>query len=421
MTGAGLRPDPKQVFWILRVRTAIAALALFGLFVGRFWWPGETTAWAGFIRSCLFIGLILALPCWRYLVDQVRSNRYAWCLLGFLVYALLSSLLLGDGKVGRRILLLFALFTSVCVIEGQGRNYIRTLLAVMVVVSAVAALITLYYYWEAGHLFKGYRMYAIADSGVAGLAAFENSVLASLEMAFSLVVAFWLILTIRSTPARLAMLCCCVPIVVYLFSTFGRSGWLAAGVAIVALILVISKPVSRRRIVIAGGAGAALILAIFHQFVAYELFQRSLSGRDEIWAMVIGLMPGHWLVGHGADISIEDLLGVQKLLGADAVINHSHSIYVEVLFNYGIIGLVAFTTVIIGTLYVLWRSRRDALNQLWFAILAGTVVVMAVDFNSFISTPNLLWLWLWLPIGWALALSMRQDGRGKSAGRHSVC
>jgi O-antigen ligase len=400
---------------IANVRLFLAIAALCGLLVGRFWWPGETTAWAGFIRACLFLGLIVAFAHIGRVRDVMRNNPYAWCLLGFCVYLALNSLILGDGKAARRIVLLIALFVSLVVVVARGRDYLRGVLVLMTVVSAGVAIFTLFNHWQLGLLFKGYRVGAIADSGLAGLAEFENSVLASLQMAFSLVAAIWLIVNMHGWPRRLALSICCVPIAVYLYATFGRSGWMAAAIACALILSVLSPAAIRKKAFIATVALIVIVLAMFHERIAYELFQRSLTHRDEIWIMVIGLMPGYWLFGHGADISVEQLLGVQKLGGVDAVINHSHSIYVEVLFNYGFVGLFALLAVLFGALAVLWRKRGDGINSLWFAVLLAASVVMAVDFSSFVSTPNLLWLWVWLPLGWAFAITaLPPDRPGQS-------
>ncbi|WP_462381094.1 O-antigen ligase family protein [Pseudomonas sp. Marseille-QA0892] len=383
---------------------------MFGLFAGRFWWPGEASTWAGFIRSCLFVGLLFAMPALPRLIPALRSNPYAWLLLGLLLYIGLSSLFLGNGKTARRVALLLALLVGTCAVyRSVGIALLRPILVAMVCVSAGASGYALYDHWQQGLLFQGYRVGAIANSGLMGFAEFENSVLASLEMAFSFVSALWLVVTSRHNLSRLALLLLWLPIAVYLYCTFGRSGWLAAAVATAVVLVFALKGTARRNVLIGVLASVAALFALFHDRIAYELFQRSLTHRDEIWSMVLGLMPGHWIFGHGADITVETLLGVQPLGGVDVVINHSHSIYIEVLFNYGWAGLVGFIGVLIGAFCVLWAEREEPSTCLWLAILAGACVTMAFDFSSFVSTPNLLWLWLWFPLGWALAISCRRS------------
>lgn len=399
--------------WSEGARLALVLCALFGLFAGRFWWPGEASTWAGFIRSCLFVGLLFAIPAIPRLIPALRNNPYAWLLLGLLLYIGLSSLLLGNGKTARRVALLLALFVGIsAVYRSVGIAWLRPILFAMVCVSAGASGYALYDHWQQGLLFQGYRVGAIANSGLMGFAQFENSVLASLEMAFSFVSALWLAVTSRRPSARLALLVLWVPIAIYLYCTFGRSGWLAAAVATAVVFVLALQGAVRRNVLIGALAGIAVLLALFQDRIAYELFQRSLTHRDEIWSMVLGLMPGHWILGHGADITVETLLGVQPLGGVDVIINHPHSIYIEVLFNYGWAGLIGFVGVLVGALCVLWSQRGDPFTCLWLAILAGACVTMAFDFSSFVSTPNLLWLWLWFPLGWALAISCcRSTGR----------
>ena len=87
------------------------------------------------------------------------------------------------------------------------------------------------------------------------------------------------------------------------------------------------------------------------------------------------------------------------------LIAHPHSIYLEVLFNYGLFGLIGFLSVFLAACRRFYVYRHDPFALLWLAVLAGAMVAMIFDFSSVVTTPNLLWLWMWLPLGWALALA----------------
>ena len=122
--------------------------------------------------------------------------------------------------------------------------------------------------------------------------------------------------------------------------------------------------------------------------------------------MVLDLMPQHWLFGHGADTSLSRMLGHRPLGGGKPVlIAHAHSIYMEVLFNYGLVGLSGFLSVLLFAGSRLWAQRKEPLALFWLAVLVGGALGMLFDFSSFVSTPNLVWLWFWLPVAWAFALS----------------
>ncbi|GEM_PF-5003026 len=40
----------------------LLAVAMIALFVGPFWWPGESSSWAAFIRATLVLALLCAVP-----------------------------------------------------------------------------------------------------------------------------------------------------------------------------------------------------------------------------------------------------------------------------------------------------------------------------------------------------------------------
>lgn len=390
---------------VQRSRALFALLAFFVLLLGRFWWFGEATTWAGFIRTCLYLTLLLGVVEIRRLPGHLRTNPLLIVVLAFLSYAALSSLFLGDAKVARRALLMLAFLLAIYTICREVQYRCVQVLQAMVMASSLVAIATLWLHWQSGLLFTGYREAAISGTGILGFAEFENSVLASLEMSFSLIVCAWLALRARHWPERIVWVLCALPILLYVYSTFGRTGWLATAIGFLALIMQHPGLRARYMLLVILLVNISLIGALFHERIAFELFTRSLTHRDEIWAMVLNLMPGYWLIGHGADASVENLLGTQLLGGQfPFVINHSHSIYIEVLFNFGVLGLLGLLAVLACAFRQLWIARNTELARLWFAVLTGMTVAMAFDFSSLISTPNLVWLWLWLPISWAVAV-----------------
>ncbi len=393
----------------LGFRVWIALLMLFSLFIGRFWWYGGTTSWAGTIRVCLLLSLLFAVFDYRCTARLFSESVGKWWLVALVSLLILSSIFLGDGKSARRVVLLMGLFVSIALLVQHAGHAVRYLLGIMVVISAGISIFSICNLWSSGYLNFEYRTGAISGSGVSGVADFENSVLASLQLSFSCVVAFWLFLEVRGLSKFLWVLCFAV-IGAYIFLTYGRTGWLC--VAVASIVLIVLLPSSRtKRLLISGGAMLGVASAFFlKERIAYEIFVRNVSSRDEIWGMVLGLMPGRWLIGWGGDESVQDLLGVQLLGGSPYLISHPHSVYLEILFNYGLVGLVIFLAVLTAAFSGLWRGRHESLYRLWLAVLAGAAIGMVFDFSTPVSTPNLLWLWLWVPLAWSFAAPPRANG-----------
>lgn len=396
--------ESRQLGWPRTACAALAFCALFALLVGRIWWFGEASTWAGFIRATLFLCLALSLLDASVFRQWLKQNYLLWAAAALLAYIAVSSIWLGDGKTMRRVVLVSAFFIALAHAAHQRQSHWAGLISATGIASVMACAVTLWELWHAGSLDLGNRAAAISDSGIKGLAEFENSVLASLQMAFSLVLIVWLYLIAQRRSIQCFWLLCAVVTSVYVFGTLGRSGWLAAALAVIVLVTVLATKQQRYAFWGSVLVTATLAVVFFHERIAYELFTRQLTHRDEIWRMVFGLMPDRWLLGYGADASIEPLLGVRKLGGYDAVINHAHSLYVEVIFNYGLLGLAAFLAILAGSIRRLWLCRKDPLSALWLSILCGAAAAIGVDFSSFLSTPNLVWLWVWLPVAFACAL-----------------
>ncbi len=145
----------------------------------------------------------------------------------------------------------------------------------------------------------------------------------------------------------------------------------------------------------------ALVLMKFPGMFDIEA-SRNLTYRDLIWRMVLDAMPGYWLQGHGAGVSMEVMH-----IPNQTVVN-THSLYLEVLFQYGLTGLLLFLGMLALAIRRLWLSSSP-LALLALALLLASVAVMFFELHSFIHSPNLIWLWIWLPLAIALGT------RGKSA------
>ncbi|WP_350571876.1 hypothetical protein, partial [Pseudomonas sp. H26/SER47-MNA-CIBAN-0231] len=78
-----------------------------------------------------------------------------------------------------------AFFIALAHAAHQRQSHWAGLISATGIASVMACAVTLWELWHAGSLDLGNRAAAISDSGIKGLAEFENSVLASLQMAFS--------------------------------------------------------------------------------------------------------------------------------------------------------------------------------------------------------------------------------------------
>lgn len=375
--------------------TLVALLPLAIVLLGRFWWPGETSAWASATRVALLLFLICFLMAGRSACTRLHKGLGTTLLLFAGWIALSVWFMGGQSDILRRgfVLLVFVLAVALLKREGEGR--LLALLQVSAIVAAAAALVTIAIKLERiGLDMFRYRAVRLHSSGVPGFAEFFNPIISGMHMAFAGLTAGWCLLVARKPSSRCFWLCCFVIIGLYVFLTYSRSAWLALGLGSLILLVLRGRPMHW------GGAAAVLLVALlvvtvgFPEILSIEA-ERGTTNRDLIWAMVLDSMPGAWLSGHGAGVEM-----AKMQLPGQTVVN-THSLYLEILFQYGLVGLLLFVSALVLALRRMWGERSE-LCVLALSLLAGSLGVMFFELHSFIHSPNLIWLWIWFPLGVAL-------------------
>ncbi|MCB4795768.1 O-antigen ligase family protein [Pseudomonas sp. NP21570] len=381
----------------------IALLPVAVVLLGRFWWPGETSAWASSIRFALLTFLVCLVFVGRPVFARLDKKLGAVLLL-FGGWVILSVALFdGQSEVLRRGLVLVVFICAVAVLKMDGEAALLNLLRAAALVGTAAALVTIYFELERRGLDFRYRAFRLHSSGVPGFAEFFNPIISGMHMAFAGLTACWCVLFARTPAARIFWFLCLSVIAIYVFLTYSRSAWLALGLGGLVLLIL------RGRAIFWGIFVGAMILALvvitikFPQVFSVEV-ERGTTNRDLIWAMVIDSMPGYWLAGHGAGIEMS-----QMSIPGQTVVN-THSLYLEVLFQYGVVGLLLFLAALLMATRAMWTERSD-LSVLGVSLLAGSIGVMFFELHSFIHSPNLIWLWIWFPMAIALGSQFKRNAQ----------
>ena len=381
----------------------IALLPVAVVLLGRFWWPGETSAWASSIRFALLTFLVCLVFVGRPVFARLDKKLGAVLLL-FGGWVILSVALFdGQSEVLRRGLVLAVFICAVAVLKMDGEAALLNVLRAAALVGTAAALVTIYFELERRGLDFRYRAFRLHSSGVPGFAEFFNPIISGMHMAFAGLTACWCVLFARTPAARIFWFLCLSVIAIYVFLTYSRSAWLAIGLGGLVLLIL------RGRAIFWGIFVGAMILALvvitikFPQVFSVEV-ERGTTNRDFIWAMVIDSMPGYWLAGHGAGIEMS-----QMSIPGQTVVN-THSLYLEVLFQYGVVGLLLFLVALLMATRAMWTERSD-LSVLGVSLLAGSIGVMFFELHSFIHSPNLIWLWIWFPMAIALGSQFKRNAQ----------
>lgn len=380
---------------IVSFRAAVIALLPIAIvLLGRFWWPGETSAWASATRISLLLFVIYLVAAQRSIFRSLDQLLGVTLLLFSCWIAFSVAFLDGQAEILRRGAVLAVFLLAVASAKLNAESALLNLLRAAAVLASVAALVTISHELQRRGLDFRYREFRLHSSGIPGFAEFFNPIISGMHMAFAGLTACWCVLVARSRSSQCFWLLCLCVISIYVFLTISRSAWLALGAGALVLLVLRGRPVHWA--VSLGGLSLALLLVYlrFPEIFAVEI-ARGTTNRDLIWSMVLDSMPGAWLAGHGAGVEMAEMQ-----IPGQTVVN-THSLYLEILFQYGLIGLLFFISMLVMVLHRMWAERSE-LCVLALALLVGSIGVMFFELHSFIHSPNLVWLWVWFPVGIAL-------------------
>ena len=236
---------------------------------------------------------------------------------------------------------------------------------------------------------------------------------------------FGLIMVLRNSPVlRLLVIGAILISLAGTVNTLSRSGLIALAAMMIAGIVV-------------GGEwrrGAALLLVVSvvigvgYYFTITSVQTRArvtsadTSGRSTIWTVGWRIVEAHPITGVGSgnfqSAAIHYLQAPGELTRADLIVDTpkvAHNIYLEVLADMGIPGLLAFLTIVLGSAGSAWRAaqffRRSGDRDL--ELMSRCVVLAIVGFmtsNFFLSGQFSKQLWLVFAFGPALlGLARRQE------------
>lgn len=232
----------------------------------------------------------------------------------------------------------------------------------------------------------------VADSGSEFFLDYGNTIIAGLFLAYLLIASVWSYLNVKSNWVALFYYLSSVLLVFAVFNTAARTAWIASIVSLIVLFVYYKNKTIKKI--------AVLYSPLFLLGVSYLVFnftdgvvRKGLTYRDKIWIEHLQAINSwkEWLFGKGlsANMKFVELPG-GKLAA------HSHSVYIELLYTGGVVGLLLFLLMLYMLFYNLIKvSRSNIESSFCLSVLSGGAVSMAFDFSDVFYTPNLIWLWLW--------------------------
>lgn len=185
-------------------------------------------------------------------------------------------------------------------------------------------------------------------------------------------------------------------LLVYVLLTFSRGAWFSTLAGSLTLLLL--SPQRRARLLLLIGALLILmVMTVFWSQVEHEWFLGT-SQRGPIWLSWFARFPEFWALGKGAGVNL-----IYQYPWGD-IAQHAHSLYLQMWFEYGVVGFALFVLSLGTALLKAWRLRSDPAARVALATLVFALVAMVSDISTVFSRPNPYWVVLWFPIGLIMGL-----------------
>lgn len=390
-----------------RVSILLLPVILFLYYFGGFYWYFDDSTLNANIRTLVIllaaIGMVGFFPKFfnDSFVKKIESNLLLFIVFVFLFYASINSfILLEDMKMIRRSLLVFS-FVFIVGFNFLNKYSWEFFLRALAITSFGFALFSLINMYRIDALPTGYRVEGISVSGVEGVADFGNTIIAAMHYAMGFTAALYLFFTEINKYKLVLWVVTFGTLSLYIILTFSRAGWLACLIPLLVMAFFLYDNTKKVRLIILF-LFLFCVLSFFVVFYfSYEIGERGLTHRDEIWLTVIARMNGSWVFGHGAGSNIEPIL-----IAGTTYVNNSHNVYLEVLYKLGFVGVVFFVSILVFSLSILYKhrshSKYGSIAVYWLSVLCSSAVVMTVELNELIHTPNMLWHWFWMPVAFAI-------------------
>ena len=380
-------------------------VGIFSLYyLGAYYSPLTSSAEDTVFRLLLGFSSLVVIGKHFSLRFRVKISPYVALIGVFFLYILLNSIFVSsDLKPVRRALLLLLLFFLIAHVE-ISRNAWVFGFRVLAFFSAAMALFSLINTYRLGLFPMSYRSLGLEGSGLSGVADFGNTIVAGMHYAIAFAVTAFLYFTDKRNGRVLLWSLLLAILSVYIVLTFARTAWVACAIVFMVLGGMLYRKTHWRRYLPPLLVLLILLYVFFSYYAGYEFSGRGLTARDEIWLSTWNSSTASvktFLFGHGAAKALE-----AKALSTGQVVYNTHSVYLEALYRYGAVGLALLLVIMLGALNILYKTIKHheygELAVFWLATLVSGSIVMIVELNGLITTPNLLWHWLWMPVAFAL-------------------
>ncbi|WP_288376200.1 O-antigen ligase family protein [uncultured Pseudomonas sp.] len=351
-----------------------------------------------------------------FVLRKLNISLWCWPWLLYLAWAALSTSWatasdVDAWSIAKRSLFICLFIVAIFQLMTKPIHFKRILILSLLVI-ALGALASLLYQYLILDRPLVYRAYRIDRLGFGDFANFRWPVAAGIFYGSIAVWALGFALN-KKTGRYMAILCfsCFIIMSLYVLLTYSRGAWF--GLMIAALLSTLLCKSGRARWFLMLGTFCVLVLVVlFWSQIINEVETNRLSGRGAIWRYFFEVMSGHWLLGFGLGTPFE-------FIWSDGVTvsPHAHSLYLQQVYDSGLISLSLLLLAIGAVLWRSWGARDEYWIQIAVPVLIFALIAMLTDVERILVRPGDMWVVFWLPVAVVLATISRD----RKANRDSDC
>lgn len=209
----------------------------------------------------------------------------------------------------------------------------------------------------------------------------DNPNILAQYLEFIIPLAFGLFWTVKSYAKKAIFLVAMAIMVLCLILTFSRGGWVAFALSIVVFAIL-----KDRRILLLGTVFGFVSVNFLPQPIIDRLLslgnlsESSNSYRTFIWVSTINMIKDFWYSGVGLGINAFQKLYNASYIREGVFAFHSHNLYLEVLAETGILGMLAF----LGVIFSMFRRGITALLNTDDALIKTIVSALLGGMTAFL-------------------------------------
>jgi len=252
-----------------------------------------------------------------------------------------------------------------------------------------------------------YNVWPPVDGRLNGMGQLDTHVIAALVYGAVAIISLQAFLHEEGRFWRALAIVTIVLAVYAIYFSDSRNAWVSVAIG-GAIMLLAERLADRGRflssVVSVGLLLGILLVALFLNDATRDLLlPRGTSFRPEIWSLALDRIgTAHMWFGLG-------ILTPNDFLIGDMVIQHSHNIYLSVLYQSGIVGLGLFLLVLWMTLRELLYAYDDADARLALALLGLALPAYLLDGHELLDKIGSTWFLIWLPVAIAVGLRWRRS------------